>query len=101
MIYLIHFDKPFHHANHYLGFVESNLEQRIKKHKGGYGSKLMAALKRAGIGWSVVRIWETGDRNFERKLKGHSNTPYCPICNPKGALKRGIQPKIEEYTGPF
>lgn len=102
MIYLIHFDKPLKHASHYLGFVESDLEQRIKKHKGGYGSKLMAALKKAGIGWSVVRIWETGDRNFERQLKNqHGSAPYCPICNPKTALKRGIMPKIEDYPGPF
>ena len=68
MVYLIHFQSKLHHAEHYLGFVERNLKQRIKKHRAGTGAKLLAALNRMGIEWDVVRVWPDGDRTFERKL---------------------------------
>ncbi len=86
MIYLLHFETPFKHARHYIGFVESPeaLQSRMDKHKGGSGSKLMRAVSKAGIVFSIARLWPGGDRNFERKLKRRKETPMlCPICNPK------------------
>jgi predicted GIY-YIG superfamily endonuclease len=81
MVYLIHFKTKLHHAEHYLGFVERNLPQRIKKHKAGAGAKLLAALNRAGIDWEVVRVWKDGDRHFERKLKNYKKARcFCPVC---------------------
>lgn len=36
MIYIIHFDSPYHHARHYVGFcAEGNLEQRLAQHRAG------------------------------------------------------------------
>lgn len=82
MVYLIHFDQPLAHALHYIGFAESSLKARIKKHRSGQGARLLAALNRAGIGWKVVRLWEEGDRTFERKLKNRKKTKdICPCCN--------------------
>ena len=79
IIYLICFDKPYHHARHYLGFT-TDLQKRIDKHMSGEGSKLLRAVTEAGITWSVVKTWE-GDRNFERSLKNKKNTPkLCPRC---------------------
>jgi hypothetical protein len=50
---------------------------------------LFQVAKERGIGFDVVRIWEDGDKNFERKLKNRKNSPkLCPICNPKRE-KRG------------
>lgn len=84
MVYLIHFQTKLHHAEHYLGFVERNLAQRIKKHKAGTGAKLLAALNRAGIAWAVVRVWDDGDRAFERKLKNYKKSRcLCPVCRAK------------------
>lgn len=84
MVYLIHFQSKLHHAEHYLGFVERNLPQRIKKHKSGTGAKLLAALNRAGIDWEVVRVWKDGDRHFERKLKNYKKARcFCPVCGAK------------------
>src|SRR3954454_21531768 len=65
MVYLIHFEEKLHHAQHYIGFVECNLEQRIKKHKNNKGAKLLAAINDKGIPWEVVRVWEQGDRQLE------------------------------------
>jgi hypothetical protein len=81
MVYLICFEERFHHAKHYLGFVESNLEQRLERHRKGIGSKLLKAVNAAGIKWEVVKTWPDGDRNFERKLKNRgSHCRICPIC---------------------
>lgn len=81
-VYLIHFDEPFHHARHYLGFCEDgNLAARYERHQAGRGSKLLRAVAAAGIGFEVVRTWEGVDRNFERALKNQRNAPrLCPRC---------------------
>jgi predicted GIY-YIG superfamily endonuclease len=81
MVYLIHFDQPFKHARHYIGYAENDLEQRIEKHKSGFGAKLMRAVTNAGIEWKVVRVWNEGDRTFERKLKNWKKSScLCPEC---------------------
>ena len=75
MVYLIHFSKPFHHAQHYIGYTtnEHYLKSRLKNHANGTGSKLMKAVNEAGIDYEVVRVWKDGDRNFERRLKKCKN----------------------------
>jgi predicted GIY-YIG superfamily endonuclease len=82
-VYLIHFDQPYKHARHYLGYTESTvtLAARVKHHLAGRGSRLMDVVTRAGIKWSVVRTWPQADRNFERKLKNWKKTSrLCPVC---------------------
>lgn len=88
MVYLIHFETPFKHARHYVGFAhEGNLEKRIEHHRNGTGSRLMRAVTLAGIPWTVVRTWPDGDQYFERRLKNQcSSDTFCPVCNPKRAL---------------
>lgn len=87
MIYLIHFDQPYHHARHYIGFVEDldHLMPRLMLHKQGHGARLMEVINNAGISWRLARTWQ-GDRTQERRLKNQKNTPrLCPICNPSAA----------------
>lgn len=84
MVYLIHFNKKLAHAQHYIGFVENDLEQRIEKHKAGTGAKILRACKEAGIDWKVVKVWEEGSRDFERSLKNKKKTRcICPVCTSK------------------
>ena len=93
IVYLLHFNQPFHHARHYVGFCESDLARRINLHRRGQsGAKLMAALKRAGISFTLARTW-IGDRDFERKLHKRHNSParLCPLC-------RGCKPQLEHET---
>lgn len=82
MIYLIHFDKPLAHARHYMGYCEDGtLEERLNRHRAGNGSRMMQVIKELGIPWTLARVWTTGDRNFERKLKKQNHGPrLCPIC---------------------
>ena len=82
-VYLIHFDIPFWHARHYVGYTD-NLEGRLEMHKKGQGARLIQVIQEAMIDWEVVRVWENEDREFERFIKNTKNTAhYCPICRKK------------------
>jgi hypothetical protein len=59
-VYLIHFDHPFKHARHYLGWA-SDLPARLQAHRGGTGGRLLRAVNNAGITWEVVRTWADKD----------------------------------------
>lgn len=86
-VYLLHFDRPFKHARHYVGFVEEadKVASRLQRHADGDG----AALTRAGIGLAIVRTWQGKSRRFERRLKNQKHhTRLCPLCNPSGFAGR-------------
>jgi hypothetical protein len=79
MIYLLHFDRPLHHARHYLGYA-ADIDKRVARHWAGHGSRLVRAVMQAGIGVKVVCRWD-GDRHLERKLHNRKNSSrLCPIC---------------------
>ena len=92
MIYLLHFDRPLAHAQHYLGFTD-DLESRLRQHanpNGGSHHRLMQVIHEQGIGFSLARAW-TGDRTAERHLKSRKEgRRLCPICNPR-ALRRAAR----------
>lgn len=78
-VYLIHFDRSYHHARHYLGYTD-DLPARLDRHLAGNGGRLLQVVRAAGIGYRVVRTWE-GDRGLERKLKRQKGSPrLCPVC---------------------
>jgi len=82
-IYLLHFDRPFGHARHYLGWTR-DLEARLAAHGKASGSALMRAVADAGIGWRLAATWQ-GDRYRERQLKARGHTRKCPICRAEAA----------------
>lgn len=78
-VYLVHFDTPYHHARHYLGYAD-DIAARLKEHRAGRGSRLCAVVRSAGIDFTFVRFWR-GGRRIERKLKNQHSAPrLCPIC---------------------
>lgn len=93
-VYLLHLNQPMPQgddprtgkpraASHYIGFA-SHLESRLEHHANGTGANMLRHAKNRGITWQVARVWEEGDRTFERKLHNTKNSPrLCPICNPK------------------
>ncbi len=84
-VYLLHFDEPYKHARHYLGYAE-DLAARLTQHRAGSGARLTQVIKEAGITFTLVRTWE-GGRDLERHLKRwHDSPALCPLCNP--ALQR-------------
>ncbi len=94
-VYLIHFERNYRHARHYLG-VASDLEVRLEQHKRGRkagGARLMEVIKDAGIGWRVARTWQ-GGRDLERRLKGwHNGSRLCPICKAEARASRMCAPQ--------
>ena len=80
IVYLLHFERSYRHARHYIGFTQ-NLEQRLEQHRAGRGSPLVAAAIADGIDFQLAAIWE-GDRHDERRLHRPKNTRarLCPLC---------------------
>lgn len=91
-VYLIHFETPYEHARHYLGFT-TDLAARLAAHRAGSGARLMEVITQAGISWYVARTWE-GGRNLERALKQRKNSPkLCPVClQERFRARLGVQP---------
>lgn len=83
-VYLLHFEKPLSHAEHYSGST-FNVRKRLQRHANGHGSRLTRAIMERGIGWQLAALWQTSHVNSrwaERHLKDQKNGPrYCPICN--------------------
>lgn len=99
VVYLIHFEKPLHHAQHYMGFTE-DLKQRLTQHAMGKGARLMEVIAEHGIEWKLARTWENGSRTMERQLKNQHNAPLlCPECSGKEAFNRGNLTKQEFAAG--
>ena len=87
-VYLLHFETPFKHARHYLG-ATVNLERRLHLHQTGQGARLLRAVLRAGIHWTLARTWKA-DFGYEKTLKARKNTPQlCPICIQARLLAEG------------
>lgn len=79
-VYLLHFDRPYKHARHYIGYAK-NWRVRVEQHRKGQGARLMTVIKEAGIGFVVAKTWSKGTRKFERQLKKRGGASrHCPIC---------------------
>lgn len=86
--YLICFDAPYRHARHYLGFTKDPIpDRRIDAHRRGEGSRLIAVVNAAGIGWTVARVWKGYTRAQERALKKQGGASrLCPVCKKAGRV---------------
>ena len=82
--YLLHFDEPFKHAKHYLGWTEeADVTARLAAHAAGHGANLIRVINEAGHTWRLARTWVAVTRFEERRLKnGGGRSRYCPICTP-------------------
>ena len=94
-VYLIHFDRPYKHALHYLGWAK-NLDSRMEHHRRGNGARLLAVIQNAGIGWRVVRTWPGGRDVEARKKKQGSRGRHCPVCHP-GLVKVMNRQAVTEF----
>ena len=92
-IYLIHFDRRYEHAQHYMGFCETDdVAPRMERHRAGRGARLLAAVSDANIRVRIARLWRgrKADRTFEGRLKTNCRlTDLCPLCCGPRAYRRG------------
>jgi len=81
-VYVLHFDPPFQHARHYIGFtMDTTPDRRLKEHLTGRGSPLVYAAHKAGCKITVAKWWKSGCRNFERWLKNRADVyKWCLCC---------------------
>jgi hypothetical protein len=95
-VYLLHFERPYYHARHYLGFT-TRIKGRLSEHLRGDGSGLVRAVAQAGIEIFVARTWENVTPSFERR--GHhcwlGRRHVCPICQGPSAY-RYLLPRPDE-----
>jgi predicted GIY-YIG superfamily endonuclease len=92
-VYLLHFDKPYRHAKHYVGYTAlESLEERLERHRDGRGARLLAVCVENGIGFRPVRTWKfksaEAARQKERRLKTSGGASrYCPSCKEASGAK--------------
>jgi hypothetical protein len=84
--YLFHFERPFgtekQQARHYLGWTQ-NLIARVNAHKEGRGSRLLYHVRKAGIPFYLVRVWNNVPFTTEARIKNlGSLARVCPFCSP-------------------
>jgi hypothetical protein len=103
-VYLLHYDRPigdidsrFGYAQHYTG-SSPDLARRLAEHERDSDVKIMAAVRKAGIGWTLARTWE-GGRVRERQIKIQGGASrHCPVC--KGHEPRLDAPGSQPYHAP-
>lgn len=83
-VYILHFDDPLAHAQHYAGMT-GNLRQRLEAHASGNGARLTEVLHNDQKPWTLGGLFQTtatNARRVEKELKESKNTArYCDICN--------------------
>src|SRR5262249_10859505 len=86
-VYLLHFNIPYKHARHYIGYT-TNLDRRIADHLCGMGARLIEVITSAEVEWRCVRTWR-GGRKLERRLKNSKHAALlCPVCSGERANNR-------------
>lgn len=89
-VYLIHFERPYQHARHYLGYAD-DVTARLYRHQAGTGARLMEVITAAGIPWHVAKVWPDGTAELERALKlWHSGVKLCPTCQQERIYQRAL-----------
>jgi predicted GIY-YIG superfamily endonuclease len=81
--YLLHFDRRYKHAGHYIGTTR-DLARRLRQHaRGEYcgkAARLMQVIAAEGIGFELARTWPGGRRReIQLKRKGGASR-MCPLC---------------------
>lgn len=82
-VYLLHFETPYKHAKHYVGYSK-DIDARIELHRQGQAARLTQVIKAAGISFVEAKRWRNKSQAFERSLKNRGGASrYCPICRAK------------------
>ena len=78
-VYLLHFDRPYQHAKHYLGSCQ-DLERRLTQHGKGRGARLLEVVQAVGMGWQLARTWCGGTHRERQRNNQGGASRLCPIC---------------------
>lgn len=82
-VYVLHFEQPLAHAQHYVGCTR-DIRQRLITHAQGRGSNLVRAAMAEGIEWRLGALGRTtiaGLYRIERQVKNwHGSRAFCSCC---------------------
>ena len=79
-VYVLHFEPAYKHAQHYVGWTEGEVTDRVAVHLQGRASPLVRAAVAAGVDVQLAAMYE-GTRYLERRLKRwHHTSRFCAIC---------------------
>lgn len=82
-VYLLHFDAPLEHNQHYIGSA-LDLARRLDQHASAHGAQLTRRFARAGISFRVGGLWTYGSHieavQAERRLKRSASAKRCCFC---------------------
>ena len=106
-VYLLHFNEPYKHARHYVGWTARNVRPPPGRACGRARRPAAGRGRAAGIGWQLARLWP-GGRARERQIKrqgGHARK--CPLCgvnpaalprNADGSLSRSRTTDAQKHA---
>lgn len=89
-LFLLHFDPPYHHARHYLGYAKGigrgrHYAEQIARNVKIGPHELVMAVQQAGCVISVADVWVGESRPLQRKMRAcGSLSRFCPICRENG-----------------
>ncbi len=90
-VYLLHIDPPVGGRAHYIGCTNhTDVMTRYRQHLNGEGAQLTKAALKIGSTITLAGFWTEVDWSFEKKLKGRSAKPLCPVCNPSAIEGRDL-----------
>ncbi|MFN3250083.1 GIY-YIG nuclease family protein [Roseibium album] len=83
-VYVLHFDPPYQHARHYIGYTpDASAARRVKEHQDctAKGSPLVRAAIESGCKVVLAHEFPGASRAFERWLKTRRDTSrWCQCC---------------------
>ena len=98
-VYVLHFDPPYLHAGHYIGYTpDETADRRVREHKEclAAGSPLVKAAVKAGCEVTLAHEFPLAGRDFEAWLKSRRDTSrWCSCCG-NAARKTPDPEKIPE-----
>jgi len=82
MVYLLHFDRPFRHMRHYVGAAADLLALELLIANPGMHtrSSMLIAAKKAGVRFTIGRIWRGGAERADLVRSHQNHTRHCDIC---------------------
>jgi predicted GIY-YIG superfamily endonuclease len=87
-VYLLHFDAPLEHTQHYTGSCD-DLARRLDEHSHGRAAQLTRRFAAAGVAFVVGAVWEyptrLDARRAERRVKVAGSARRCCICRARRA----------------
>ena len=88
-VYILHFDRPYWRTcRHYVGYTKIGVEERVRIHRAGNGSRLVRYAINKGIDFTIALVEQYSTigeaRKRELQLKrGRNLKRMCPICRGK------------------